>query len=269
MWTEVARSFQLGNGYILSMLIIGFIALVIFFERVIMIQGVYNINFSKFLNNLRKMVLAEDLNRAISLCRNTSSTSLPKIACKALEAADSDPTRVRGTIEEEALDFLPAIERRIGALPALTLMIMLIGILGTIDSLWIAFQSVDVLDTAKKQATIAQGIASSLSPTALGLLFGTLMLAGYYFLKGIALNLTEEMHHGVAVLFNLLAPRDTVSYVSIPDSNESPSNHSPTHATAAPIEQRPNTNQAAPANKPEENFDDASIEDIKDEEEII
>ena len=89
----------------------------------------------------------------------------------ALEAADSDPTKVRGTIEEEALEFLPSIERRLGALPALTLLIMLVGILGTIDSLWVAFQSVDVLDTAKKQATIAQGIASSLSPTALGLLF--------------------------------------------------------------------------------------------------
>ncbi len=268
MWTEVARSFQLGNGYILSMLIIGFIALVIFFERVIMIQGVYNINFGKFLNNLRKMVLAEDINRAISLCRNTSSTSLPKIACKALEAADSDPTRVRGTIEEEALDFLPAIERRIGALPALTLMIMLIGILGTIDSLWTAFQSVDVLDTAKKQATIAQGIASSLSPTALGLLFGTILLAGYYFLKGIALNLTEEMHHGVAVLFNLLAPRDTVSYVPIPEVSESAHQH---HSTpqVAQAEQHSSSNQASTAAKPEENFDDASIEDIKDEEEII
>lgn len=267
MWTEVARSFQLGNGYILSMLIIGFIALVIFFERVIMIQGVYNINFSKFLNNLRKMVLAEDLNRAISLCRNTSSTSLPKIACKALEAADSDPTRVRGAIEEEALDFLPAIERRIGALPALTLIIMLIGILGTIDSLWTAFQSVDVLDTAKKQATIAQGIASSLSPTALGLLFGMLMLAGYYFLKGIALNLTEEMHHGVTVLFNLLAPRDTVSYIPIPESGDAGGPNP--NAMQASIEQKSNTTQAAPSNKTEENFDDASIEDIKDEEEII
>ena len=268
MWTEVARSFQLGNGYIITMLLIGFVALIIFFERLIMIQGVYNINFSKFLNNLRKMVLAEDLNRAISLCRNTSSTSLPKIACRALETADVDPTKVRGTIEEEALDFLPCIERRIGALPALTLMIMLIGVLGTVDSVWHAFQSVDVLDSAKKQATIAQGIASSLSPTALGLLFGTILLTGYYFLKGMALNLTEQMHHGVAVILNLLAPRDTVSYVPIQDSTDVTS--AITHHQAAEAAQpSAETAHAAPAKQGQESFDDASIEDIKDEEEII
>ena len=264
MWSEVARSLQMGNGYVLTMLAIGFIACILFFERLIMLQAVYHINFPKFLNSLRKMVLSEDLNRAVNLCKNTSSTSLPKIACRALEAADSDPTNVRGTIEEEALEFLPSIERRLGALPALTLLIMLVGILGTIDSLWAAFQSVDVLDTAKKQATIAQGIASSLSPTALGLLFGIILLAGYYLLKGMAINLTESIHHGVAVLINLLAPRDAISYVPMTENSEishSPQSEQPSNekiAGAAPA--------AAPA---EESFDDVSIEDIKDEEEII
>ena len=229
-----------------------------------MLQAVYHINFSKFLNSLRKMVLSEDLNRAVNLCKNTSSTSLPKIACRALEAADSDPTKVRGTIEEEALEFLPSIERRLGALPALTLLIMLVGILGTIDSLWVAFQSVDVLDTAKKQATIAQGIASSLSPTALGLLFGTIFLAGYYLLKGMAINLTEKVHHGVAVLINLLAPRDALSYVPMTENSEiTHSPHTDQHTTEKIAGEAP---AATPA---EESFDDVSIEDIKDEEEII
>ena len=46
-------------------------------ERLIMLQFVYHIDFAKFLGNLKKMVAAEDLGRAINLCKNVSSTSLP------------------------------------------------------------------------------------------------------------------------------------------------------------------------------------------------
>jgi biopolymer transport protein ExbB/TolQ len=266
MWGELARSLQSGNGYVIAILSVGFIAFIVFFERMIMLQAVYNIDFNKFINNLKKMVLAEDLSRAITLCKNTSSTSLPKIAWKALEAAETDPTKVRGAIEEETMEFLPHIERRIAALPALTLLIMLIGILGTIDSLWTSFQAIDVLDTAKKQATLAQGIASSLAPTALSLLFGLILLSGYYVVKGMAVGLTEHLHYGITVVTNLLAPRDTVAYIPMPGSGDMPSAGAP---EAAPSQDANANSTDAPANPAEESFDDVSIEDIKDEEEII
>jgi hypothetical protein len=92
---------------------------------------------------------------------------------------------------------------------------MLTGILGTIDALWIAFRSVDVLDTAKKQATLAQGIATSLNPTAIGLVAAMGLLAGYYLLRGLAVSLTERLHHGVTVVTNLLAPPDMVAYAPV------------------------------------------------------
>ncbi len=263
MWGELAQSLQHANGYVLAIAIIGFLATVVFFERFIMLRVVYHIDFSKFLSNLKKMVAAEDLDRAITLCKNTSATSLPRIAMRALEAAETDPTKVRGTIEEETIDFLPAIERRVGVLPAFTLIIMLIGILGTIDALWSAFQSIDVLDTARKQATLAQGIASALNPTALGLVFGMGLMAGYYLVKGMAVNLVERLHHGVAVLNNLLVPHEAVAYMPMAggDSSHSSGGGSAPQEFAAPKEEA-----AATA---EESFDDVSVEDIKDEEEII
>ncbi len=263
MWGELAHSLQHANGYVLAIAIIGFLATVVLFERFIMLRVVYHIDFNKFLTNLKKMVAAEDLDRAITLCKNTSATSLPRIAMRALEAAETDPTKVRGTIEEETIDFLPAIERRVGILPAFTLIIMLVGILGTIDALWSAFQSIDVLDTAKKQATLAQGIASALNPTALGLIFGMGLMAGYYVVKGMAVNLVERLHHGVAVLSNLLVPHEAVAYMPMAggDSSHSSGGGAAPQEFAAPKEEATAT--------AEESFDDVSVEDIKDEEEII
>ena len=266
MWGELALSLQHGNGYVLSILVLGFFATIVMFERIIMLQLVYHIDFAKFLANLKKMVNAEDLTRAITLCKNTSGTSLPHIASRALEAAEADPSKVRGTIEEEAIVFLPQIDKRLAILPAITLMIMLIGILGTIDSLWTAFQSIDVLDSAKKQATLAQGIAGSLSPTALGLVFGMMLLAGYHVLKGMAANLTDRLHHGVTVLLNLLAPQEAAYFMPGPaQSQESPSIAS---APRPEVDFNAGAKEASEVHA-DESFDDVSVEDIKDEEEII
>lgn len=271
MWGELAQSLQHANGYVLAIVVLGFLALVVFFERLIMLQFVYHIDFSKFLGNLKKMVAAEDLDRAINLCKNVSQTSLPRISLRALEAAETDPTKVRGTIEEETIDFLPNIERRLGIMPAFTLLIMLVGILGTIDALWTAFNSVDVLDTAKKQATLAQGIATSLNPTAMGLLFGMILLAGYYMLKGMAVNLTERIHHGVAVLTNLLVPQEVAAYMPMAMDGGGGGGM----ATAAAGsgggggQDFAASREESSSGNSEDSFDDVSVEDIKDEEEII
>lgn len=226
-----------------------------------MLQFVYNIDFKKFLNNLRRSVQAEDLERAVSICKNASYTSLPSIGLKALEALERDPQSVRGTIEEETIDFLPRLESRISILPAISTLILLIGILGTIDGLWAAFDSIEILDTSEKQARLANGIAGSLNPTTMGLLMSMLFLTGHQVLRGLAIRITERTHYGVSVLMNLLAPHEVATYVAAPVNDSMPAVVEQRREVAAPIETKPEVD--------DDSFDDASIEDIKDEEEII
>lgn len=265
MWGEIALSLKSANVYVILILIMGFFGTLIFFERLIVFQLVFHIDFGKFLANLRKMVAAEDIERAMAFCKSVSKTSLPRISLKALEAMDSDPSKVKGVIEEETIEFLPNIDRRLGILPGITLIIMLIGILGTIDSLWQAFHSIDVLDTAKKQATLAQGIAGALNPTAVGMSFGIIFLAAHYFLRGFANTLIDKTHHGVTVLINLLAPQESMTMVPMMASTSvgSPTSESPSSQDESPNPTKKDNNPT------DETFDDVSVEDIKDEEEII
>ena len=60
-----------------------FAGLVIIFERAVMLQWVYNIDFHKFLTNIKKMIAAKDTDRAITLCKSVSGTSLPRIGLMA------------------------------------------------------------------------------------------------------------------------------------------------------------------------------------------
>lgn len=272
MWSQLALSFQHGDKYIYIMLALAFVGVVLIFERLIMLQFIYHIDFRKFLDNLRKMILAEDLPRAISFCKKVSGRSLPRISLKALEAAESDPSRVRGIIEEETLDMLPKIEARITAIPAVATIVFLVGVLATIDSLWVTFNAVDILDTAKKQAIAAQGVAASLNYTAMGLLICMVLLFGHQIVRGMALRLAHQLQHGTTVLTNLVAPQG-ITYAAPVAMAAAPSAAAPVEQytnneeyvadAAAPVEQAPAA--AAPA----ENFNEAAVDDIKDEEEII
>lgn len=266
MFGEIAASFQRGNGYLTLMLFLGFVATAIIFERIIMLQLVYHLDFNKFLTNLKKLLSSEDTSRALSFCKSVSNTSLPGIARRALEAAETDPTTIRGTIEEETIDFLPRIEARVGALMALSTLIMLAGILGAIDSLWNTFHAVSVLDTAQKQASLGSEVARSLNPAAFGVLMSMLILVGYYFVKGMAIRLTEKMHYGVTVLSNMLVPAEVTSVMPVAMAEPMPmasvveplSTPTPTQTVATAQGAAPDANPA-----------DAIVQDVKDEEEII
>ncbi|MDB2447406.1 MotA/TolQ/ExbB proton channel family protein [bacterium] len=267
MWGELASAFQAGNMYVLIMLALGFIITAIVIERLIMLHGVYNVNIPKFLKEVRKMVEAQDHDRARNYCKTVSQTSVPKIALAALEAHSQDPATVKGHLEESTIEFLPKIETRLSLMPAIATLVLLVGVLGTIDGLWGAFHSIDVLDTAKKQASLANGIAGSLTPTALGLLISMLGLAAHHFTKGVAISLTERVHYGVTVLHNLLVPQEVAvaAFAGAGMMAQAPMEN----PSAMDDDGQDDDDDEEEDDDDEDTFDDAAIDDIKDEEEII
>jgi biopolymer transport protein ExbB/TolQ len=267
MWGELAESMHYGNGYITVMLIISFIGTAVLIERIAMLFFVYNINNRKFVVELKKMILADDKERAMSYCKNVSGTGIPYIALKTLEAQAVDPSSVRGALEETAIEFLPKIESRLNIIPATATLILLTGVLGTIDGLWAAFHSIDVLDTAKKQAILAQGVAGSLAPTSLGLILCMVLLTGSHIVRGIAVSVSEKIHHGVSAISNLLVPNDVAVLNAQPVIISQQTMGNSLHSgggqggSSDDTGKRPGENENA--------FDNVTIDDIKDEEEII
>lgn len=270
MWSQLAASIQGGNVYVLAMLFLCFMGMVIVFERFVMIVLVYNINFQKFITNFKKAVRAEDFDRAIHLCKSSSHTSLPRICRKALEAAERDPSTVRATIEEETIEFLPFLETRLRIVPTLATLVLLIGILATIDALWQVFTSIAVLDTSEKQSRLAHGIAGALNPTVMGLIISMVFIACHQILVGVSIKIADKINLGSTVVSNLLVPPE-VAYMAAAPMSGDVGGSSARFESSEPTMKHAESDTTAPApmKKEEEDFNDAAVEDIKDEEEII
>ena len=69
MWNDIAFSFQQGNIYLIGVFGLAFIACVVILERLIMYVFIYNIDYKKFITELRKMLLSKDYERAYGVFR--------------------------------------------------------------------------------------------------------------------------------------------------------------------------------------------------------
>lgn len=273
MLDQIAKSFQSNDIY--TMIMFGLLALgmLVFFERFIILQTYYNLNFKKFLNDFKKIIAADDNFRAMNLCKNTSKTSLPRITLKALEASETDPTTVRNTVEEETIDFIPKIERRVATLSAIALLVLMVGVLGTIDALWHAFNSIDILDSSQKQISLTRSVAQALNPTSLAVVIGIVILVCQQVIKSIACSLMNKIHHGATVVANQLAPSALV-YAGGGAHSGSGGMKSPGAVSDLLMDDAQNEatlaqNDVEEELSDDEDFGDVTVDDIKDEEEII
>ena len=270
MWNELAIHLQRGNPYLIAIVCLTFLAVVFIIERFLMLSFVYNIKFAKFLSQLRNMIQAKDFDRAITLCKSTSSIAFPQIALRALEASENDPTTVKGVLEESTLEFLPRIEVRVHILPTLATLILLTGVLGTIDAIWDSFHSLAILDTVQKQMTLAAGITGSLTYTVFSLLSCMLILFCHQFIRGLATSLLDSIHLGVTSLHNQLVPAE-ISYIATA-SGQQMNLDNQLYATIETPEGKeekiePLIEEGTAAS--DESFATPPVEDVKDEEEII
>ncbi|MBX9702585.1 MAG: hypothetical protein K2X39_00390, partial [Silvanigrellaceae bacterium] len=146
---------------ILAVIIVGYTIII---EKLILLQLVYRINFVKFNDQIKKMLSANDLDRAKNLCLATSKTGIPRIAAKAIDTYETDPMKVRTLLSEETLRFFPRIRRRISQLPNLAAGCVLLGAVAAIDGAWFSFQMVEGLELGIKSFAFSKGLGDALIP---------------------------------------------------------------------------------------------------------
>lgn len=188
---------------ILALVLVGWVVIL---ERFITLQFIYRVNFKRFNQSMKKMLAAGDLERAKSLCHNTSKTGLPLITARAIEAYETDSFRVRLVLSEETLAFMPRIRRRISQLPNLATGAILLGSLAAIHGVWQAFFTAEILELGVKTFAFTQGISHSLTPLALAMFAAVILVLPYGILDAIAARLEGEIEHSLAIVLNILAP---------------------------------------------------------------
>lgn len=111
---------------------------------------------------------------------------------------------LQNLLDEAYLRETPVIQRRIPLLAVAANLATLLGLLGTIVGLIIAFDAVANVAAAQRTAALAAGISVAMATTGFGLIVAIPTLAAHGLLGSRADRVTEEIESRLAVLSNLI-----------------------------------------------------------------
>ncbi len=183
-------------------------ALAIIAERLVFILTRYRVNTEEFMGQIRKLVQAGNVDRAIKLCE-AAPLPLLQVVKSGLTQVNRGEDAIIATMDEKMSDVLPNLEKRIGWLWTLANLATLIGLLGTVKGLIGAFKSVSDpgMDAQTKQQILTGSIAEAMWNTFLGLLIAVICMAAHLLLNSMAQKHKHAMEKAAQKLENLLTIR--------------------------------------------------------------
>ena len=189
---------------ILAVSIIGFGVMI---ERFIFLFFKYNLNASAFMAQIQKLVIANNIDRAIKLCNAAPSAALAKVIKAGLTRANKSEIEIQNAIEEATLDVIPQIQKRTNSLAAIANVATLIGLLGTIFGMIGAFASLEEAAADKRQEALGKNISTAMYTTAFGLIVAVPCLSAHIFLTNVTKKIIDEIDQYSVKLENLLISR--------------------------------------------------------------
>jgi biopolymer transport protein ExbB len=179
------------------------IVLAVVAERFVYILTKYRVNSREFMAQIRKLVQAGNIDRAIKLCE-AAPLPLLQVVKAGLTQAQRGDEAVIASMEERWAELHPDLEKRIGSLWTLANIATLIGLLGTISGLIRSFGAVAHAEAADRARLLSAGISEAMWNTALGLGIAVLCMIFHLFLHSQAKKLKQDMELATMKLENLL-----------------------------------------------------------------
>jgi biopolymer transport protein ExbB len=182
-------------------------ALAVVVERVVTLMFRYNLNAPPFMEQVTKLVLTGNVDRAVKLCGAAPNAPLAKVIRAGLTRANRGEIEVAKSIEESILENTPHISARIAWLWSLANIATLFGLIGTIVGLIGTFKSLGNVPADQKQALLSKGISEAMNNTAFGLGIAVTCIVFHLFLTAYAKRMIETVELNAMKLENLLGRR--------------------------------------------------------------
>ncbi len=183
---------------------ISIIVLATIAERVIFLFTKFRVNNKELLAQVRKLVQAGNIDRAVKLCE-AGDFPVFRVFRAGLTQVNRGEEAVVTAIEEQLMDVSPMVEKRINALWSLANIATLFGLLGTILGLIHTFGALDrVSDPGRRQQLLARGISEAMNNTALGLGIAVACMTAHLLIHGQAKKIVQDVELTAAKLTNLL-----------------------------------------------------------------
>ncbi len=176
-------------------------------ERFVFIFTKYKVNSGEFMAQVKKLVQAGNVDRAVKLCE-AAPLPLLQVVKSGLTQINRGEEIVIASMEEKMSEVLPALETRTPWLWTLANIATLIGLLGTISGLIKAFKAVGTIDDpAQKTSILSAGISEAMWNTFLGLLIAVMCMVFHLILNTMSKRHKHDLERSVMQLENMLTLR--------------------------------------------------------------
>jgi biopolymer transport protein ExbB len=188
------------------MWVLGALALLlftVFIERVLFLHR-GQIRPEAFLEGIRNILARRRLVEALTVCEETPGP-VAAVVKAALLNADADEERMRLQVQEAALNEIPVLERRIGALAVIAQVAPLVGILGTVLGMITTFAAFEQGGNYAMAGALSRGMWQALAATAGGLLLAIPAHLAHHFLAARVRAIVQDVEwSGNAIMKYLL-----------------------------------------------------------------
>jgi len=196
-----------GGVFMWPILIAAIFALAISFERLYYIMFRANINGTAFMAQVQKLIMANNIDRAIKLCNAEPNSALPRVLKAGLTRANRSEIEIQNAVDESVLEVFPQLNKRSSYLPMLANVATLTGLLGTIQGLIIAFEAVAHASAETKQTLLAAGISTAMFTTAAGLVVAIPTLVLHSIIANRTTKIMDDIDQFALKTVNLLGAR--------------------------------------------------------------
>ena len=93
-----------GGAWMIPILVVGVFAMAIAFERLFYILFRANINATAFMAQIQKLIMANNIDRAIKLCNAEPHAALPRVVKAGLTRANRTEKEIENAIDEATLE---------------------------------------------------------------------------------------------------------------------------------------------------------------------
>ncbi len=199
--------------FLILNLIVLAIVVTIIIERASFQLGRYRVNSREFFAQIKKLVAAGNIDRAIKLC-DASDYPILQLVKSGLTHANKGADEIDAALSEKLSEIKPQVEKRVAALWSLANIATLIGLIGTVSGLITTFSSIAVpgLSQADKQRMLSNGIAEAMYNTAFGLGIAVICMIAHVLIHTRSKNIQHDLEGTTERVFNLLTISNKPGY---------------------------------------------------------
>ena len=211
--SQLVEAFKTNPTFMVLNLCTSAIVLTIVIERFAFQMTRYRVNSKEFFAQVKKLVSAGNIDRAIKLCEADDYPILQLVKA-GLTHANKGPDEIDASLSEKLSELKPQSEKRIGALWSLANIATLIGLLGTVSGLIGTFGAIAApgLSQSDKQRMLSNGIAEAMYNTALGLGIAVFCMITHIILHTRSKTIQHDLEGTMERTFNMLTISKTGQY---------------------------------------------------------